>query len=45
MEVDEKPTDTYADIGGLDKQIEELVEAMYVSCHISPAISGMLTFG
>jgi ATP-dependent 26S proteasome regulatory subunit len=30
MEVDEKPTDTYADIGGLDKQIEELVEAMYV---------------
>ncbi|KAJ9116420.1 26S proteasome regulatory subunit 6A-A [Naganishia vaughanmartiniae] len=28
MEVDEKPTDTYADIGGLDKQIEELVEAI-----------------
>jgi 26S proteasome regulatory subunit T5 len=28
MEVDEKPTDTYTDIGGLDKQIEELVEAM-----------------
>ncbi|KAK9344511.1 P-loop containing nucleoside triphosphate hydrolase protein [Lipomyces starkeyi] len=28
MEVDEKPTETYADIGGLDKQIEELVEAV-----------------
>ena len=30
MEVDEKPTDSYSDIGGLDKQIEELVEAMQV---------------
>lgn len=28
MEVDEKPTETYADIGGLDKQIQELVEAV-----------------
>lgn len=28
MEVDEKPTETYNDIGGLDKQIEELVEAV-----------------
>ena len=28
MEVDEKPTDQYTDIGGLDKQIEELVEAI-----------------
>lgn len=28
MEVDEKPTDDYTDIGGLDKQIEELVEAI-----------------
>lgn len=28
MEVDEKPTETYADIGGLDKQIEELDEAV-----------------
>ncbi|KAK4685495.1 26S proteasome regulatory subunit T5, partial [Tremellales sp. Uapishka_1] len=28
MEVDEKPTDSYGDIGGLDKQIEELVEAI-----------------
>ena len=30
MEVDERPTETYTDIGGLDKQIEELVEAMQV---------------
>ena len=28
MEVDEKPTESYNDIGGLDKQIEELVEAI-----------------
>ncbi|ODV97509.1 hypothetical protein PACTADRAFT_38036 [Pachysolen tannophilus NRRL Y-2460] len=28
MEVDEKPTEEYSDIGGLDKQIEELVEAV-----------------
>lgn len=28
MEVDEKPTEEYGDIGGLDKQIEELVEAI-----------------
>ncbi|KAJ1981652.1 26S proteasome regulatory subunit 6A [Dimargaris cristalligena] len=28
MEVDEKPTEDYTDIGGLDKQIEELVEAI-----------------
>lgn len=28
MEVDEKPTEDYSDIGGLDKQIQELVEAI-----------------
>ncbi|RHY84043.1 hypothetical protein DYB35_013846, partial [Aphanomyces astaci] len=28
MEVDEKPTEDYNDIGGLDKQIQELVEAV-----------------
>eukprot|EP01087_Luapelamoeba_hula_P010661 TRINITY_DN282_c0_g1_i1.p1 TRINITY_DN282_c0_g1~~TRINITY_DN282_c0_g1_i1.p1 ORF type:complete len:439 (-),score=106.13 TRINITY_DN282_c0_g1_i1:108-1424(-) len=28
MEVDEKPTEDYSDVGGLDKQIEELVEAV-----------------
>lgn len=28
MEVDEKPIEEYSDIGGLDKQIEELIEAV-----------------
>ncbi|KAI0802081.1 P-loop containing nucleoside triphosphate hydrolase protein [Irpex lacteus] len=28
MEVDERPTETYTDIGGLEKQIEELLEAI-----------------
>lgn len=28
MEVDERPTETYTDFGGLEKQIEELVEAI-----------------
>ena len=28
MEVDEKPTEQYSDVGGLAKQIEELVEAI-----------------
>jgi 26S proteasome regulatory subunit T5 len=28
MEVDEKPTEDYGDIGGLDKQIQELQEAI-----------------
>ena len=28
MEVDEMPTEKYTDIGGLDKQIEEIVEAI-----------------
>ena len=28
MEVDTRPTDQYSDIGGLDKQIQELVEAV-----------------
>merc|ERR1719352_420626 len=28
MEVDEKPTEDYSDVGGLDKQIQELIEAV-----------------
>jgi 26S proteasome regulatory subunit T5 len=28
LEVDERPTETYTDIGGLEKQIEELVDAI-----------------
>lgn len=31
MEDDERPTDTYSDVGGLDKQIEELAEAIVLS--------------
>ncbi len=31
MEVDEKPTEKYNDVGGLDKQIEELVEAIVLA--------------
>merc|ERR1712147_342525 len=27
-EVDEKPTEQYSDVGGLDKQIQELIEAI-----------------
>ena len=30
MEVDEKPTEDYTDIGGLDKQIQELIEVVVV---------------
>jgi 26S proteasome regulatory subunit T5 len=30
MEVDEKPTEDYSDIGGLEKQIQELVEAIVI---------------
>ena len=28
MEIEEKPTDEYSDIGGLEKQIEEVREAI-----------------
>lgn len=28
MEVDEKPTEKYSDVGGLDKQIDEIIEAI-----------------
>ncbi|KAI9071260.1 hypothetical protein K1719_046777 [Acacia pycnantha] len=31
MEVDEKPTEDYNDIGGLEKQIQELVEGIVLS--------------
>lgn len=26
MEVDERPTEQYSDVGGLDKQIQEVIE-------------------
>lgn len=53
FEVDEKPTDDYNDIGGLDKQIEELIEAIvlpmthkerFKSLGIKPP-KGVLMFG
>ena len=28
FQVDERPTEQYSDIGGLDKQIQELIEAV-----------------
>lgn len=28
MEVDERPKETYSDVGGLDKQIDEIIEAI-----------------
>eukprot|EP00461_Guttulinopsis_vulgaris_P001009 UN01009 len=53
MEVDEKPTDDYADVGGLDQQIEELKEAIVYPLthpHLYKAIGirppkGVLLFG
>lgn len=53
MEVDERPTEQYSDIGGLDKQIQELVEAVvlpmthkekFVNLGISPP-KGVLLYG
>ena len=53
MEVDEKPTEDYSDIGGLDKQIQELVEAVvlpvthkerFASLGIKPP-KGVLLYG
>ena len=28
MEVDEKPTESYQDVGGLEKQMQEMIEAI-----------------
>lgn len=53
MEVDERPTEEYSDIGGLDKQIQELVEAVvlplthkekFTTIGISPP-KGVLMYG
>lgn len=35
MEVDERPTEQYSDIGGLDKQIQE-VRSSVIVCKVSP---------
>jgi len=53
FEVDEKPTEDYTDIGGLDKQIQELIEAVVrplTHTHLFDAIGikppkGVLMFG
>jgi 26S proteasome regulatory subunit T5 len=53
MELDEKPTDEYTDIGGLDKQIEELREAIVLPIthkHLFDAVGirppkGVLLYG
>jgi 26S proteasome regulatory subunit T5 len=37
MEVDERPTETYTDIDGLEKQIEELVEAVVLQVPMEQA--------
>jgi 26S proteasome regulatory subunit T5 len=53
MEVDEKPKDTYMEVGGLEKQIRELVEAVvlpitqkerYIAIGIQPP-KGVLMYG
>ncbi|XP_001948697.1 26S proteasome regulatory subunit 6A-B [Acyrthosiphon pisum] len=53
MEVDERPTEQYVDIGGLDKQIQELIEAVvlpmthkekFINLGIQPP-KGVLLYG
>merc|ERR1712186_212502 len=53
MEVDARPTEQYSDIGGLDKQIQELIEAVvlpmthkekFVNIGIQPP-RGVLLYG
>jgi len=54
MEVDERPTDSFQDIGGLDKQMQELIEAvvwpmterkeLFDKLHIKPP-KGVLLYG
>eukprot|EP01104_Vermistella_antarctica_P009056 TRINITY_DN2310_c0_g1_i2.p1 TRINITY_DN2310_c0_g1~~TRINITY_DN2310_c0_g1_i2.p1 ORF type:complete len:432 (+),score=127.36 TRINITY_DN2310_c0_g1_i2:37-1332(+) len=53
MEVDERPTEEYSDVGGLEKQIEELVEAVvlpmkhkdrFITLGIKPP-KGVLLYG
>merc|ERR1711998_427805 len=53
MEVDEKPTEEYSDVGGLDKQIEEMIEAIvlpmthkdrFVNLGVKPP-KGVLMYG
>lgn len=43
MEVDERPTEQYSDIGGLDKQIQE-VRAAWPPPAALPAFCGFFTY-
>ena len=46
MEVDEKPSEDYSDVGGLDKQIQELVEAIVLPVTHKACFQGLgLGFG
>jgi 26S proteasome regulatory subunit T5 len=45
MEVDERPTETYTDIGGLEKQIEGLLEAIVLPMAASRQTSSRLIGG
>lgn len=44
MEVDERPTEQYSDIGGLDKQIQEVPEFMYLFNLFNHWLSLKITF-
>ena len=43
MEVDERPTEQYCDIGGLDKQIQELIEAIVLPM-VNFSLNNVLAF-
>uniref|UniRef100_A0A1A9UW15 ATPase AAA-type core domain-containing protein n=1 Tax=Glossina austeni TaxID=7395 RepID=A0A1A9UW15_GLOAU len=47
MKVDERPTEQYSDIGGLDKQIQELIEAVVLPMTYKEKfkILGILLYG
>ena len=42
MELDERPTEQYSDIGGLDTQIQEVLLHAYNVCCMIDIISGIL---
>jgi hypothetical protein len=44
VQVDEKPTEDYSDIGGLDKQIQELVEAIVLPMQMPGTYTQQATY-